>query len=158
MDHSLRPALSEDQDFLFRLYAGTRPEVSAFGWPAQQQEAFLRMQFNAQQRWYQTAYPASEHNIIMVRDVPAGRLLLSSSHDSVMLVDISLLPEYRNRGIGGALIRALVERTTAQGRVVKLQVLRNNPAQHLYQRLGFVLTGQDEIYLQMQTRPEPNQH
>jgi ribosomal protein S18 acetylase RimI-like enzyme len=151
MDHCLRPARHEDQEFLFRLYASTRPEVSGFGWPAQQQEAFLRMQFNAQLRWYQTAYPAAEHNIIMVHDLPAGRLLLSNGQDSVTLVDISVLPEYRNHGIGSALIRALVDRTTAQGQAVKLQVLRTNPAQYLYQRLGFAVTGQDEMYLQMQT-------
>ena len=151
MDHSLRTAQPEDQEFLFRLYASTRPEVSALGWTVQQQEAFLRMQFNAQQRWYQTAYPVSENNIIMVNDEPAGRMLLSSNQDSVTLVDIALLPEYRGHGLGNALIRSLIETAKAKGQAVRLQVLRTNPAQHLYQKLGFVVTGQDEMYLQMQT-------
>lgn len=149
MDYCLRPARPEDQEFLFRLYASTRPEVNALGWTAQQLEAFLRMQFNAQQRWYQTTYPASEHSIVLVNDSPAGRMLVSSGQGSVTLVDISLLPDYRNQGIGGALIRALIETAEAKGKAVVLQVLRTNPAQHLYQRLGFVLTGQDDMYLQM---------
>ena len=110
------------------------------------------MQFNAQQRWYQTAYPVSEHNIIMVNDVPAGRMLLSGNEDSVALVDIALLPDYRSQGIGSALIHTLIETAKAKERTVVLQVLRTNPAQYLYQRLGFVVTGQDEMYLQMQTR------
>jgi ribosomal protein S18 acetylase RimI-like enzyme len=152
MEHHVRPAQPEDQEFLFRLYASTRPEVSALGWTAQQQEAFLRMQFNAQQRWYQTAYPASEHNIVLVNDEAVGRMLLSSNHDSVTLVDISLLPDYRSQGIGGALIHTLVETAKGKRQAVSLQVLKTNPAQHLYQRLGFVVTGQDELYLQMQTR------
>lgn len=152
MEYGVRPAQPEDQEFLFRLYASTRPEVGALGWTAQQQEAFLRMQFNAQQRWYQTAYPVSEHNIIMVNDVPAGRMLLSGNEDSVALVDIALLPDYRSQGIGSALIHTLIETEKAKERTVVLQVLRTNPAQYLYQRLGFVVTGQDEMYLQMQTR------
>ena len=149
MDHSLRTARPEDQEFLFRLYATTRPEVSALGWAPQQLEAFLRMQFNAQQRWYQTAYPVSEHSIIVVNDAPAGRMLVSSGQDSVTLVDISLLPDYRRLGIGSTLIRALIETAAANGQAVTLQVLQTNPAQRLYQRLGFVVTGQDEMYLQM---------
>lgn len=149
MEHGVRPARPEDQEFLFRLYASTRPEVSALGWDAQQQEAFLRMQFNAQQRWYETAYPVSEHNIITVNNVPAGRMLLSRGHDSVTLVDISLLPDFRSHGIGSALIHKLIETAAAKGQAVTLQVLRTNPAQHLYLRLGFVVTGQDEMYLQM---------
>lgn len=152
MEYGVRPAQPEDQEFLFRLYASTRPEVGALGWTAQQQEAFLRMQFNAQQRWYQTAYPVSEHNIIMVNDVPAGRMLLSGNEDSVTLVDIALLPDYRSQGIGSALIHTLIETAKAKERTVVLQVLRTNPAQYLYQRLGFVVTGQNEMYLQMQTR------
>jgi len=158
MVHSLRPARPADQEFLFRLYASTRPEVSAFGWAAQQQEAFLRMQFNAQQRWYQTVYPECEHNIILTNETLVGRMLVSSNRDSVTLVDISLLPEYRNRGIGAALIHTLIETAMAEGQAVKLQVLRMNPAQHLYQRLGFVVTGQDEMYIQMEIRPNGKQN
>lgn len=151
VEHGIRPVRPEDQEFLFRLYASTRQEVSDLGWPAQQLEAFLRMQFNAQQRWYQTVYPGSEHSLIMVNDAPIGRMLVSSGDGSVTLVDISLLPDYRSQGIGNTLIRALIETAAAKGQPVTLQVLRTNPAQHLYQRLGFVVTGQDEMYLQMKT-------
>lgn len=133
------------------MYASTRPEVGALDWTAQQLEAFLRMQFNAQQRWYQITYPGSQHSIIMVNDLPAGRMLVSSGGGSVMLVDISLLPVYRSQGIGSTLIRALIETAAAKGQAVTLQVLRTNPAQRLYQRLGFCVTGQDEMYLHMKS-------
>ena len=44
----LRLATSEDESFLLSVYAGTRTEEMALAaWNAAQQDAFLRMQFNA---------------------------------------------------------------------------------------------------------------
>lgn len=151
MKHSLRPAQADDQDFLYRLYASTRPEVSEFGWPPEQQEAFLRMQFHAQQRWYQTAYPAAQHSIITAEQEPIGRVLVSRENQSATLVDISILPQYRRQGIGGTIIGELIRQSSSQGEILKLQVLRTNPAQQLYLRLGFLQTGEDAMYLQMAT-------
>jgi len=62
---SLRTYSHGDQGFLFKLYYSTRmDELAPLGWPAAQQEAFLRMQFTAQQRWYESAYGQSEHQIV----------------------------------------------------------------------------------------------
>jgi len=155
MNTKLRPSSLDDREFLFRLYASTRAdEVSAFGWPAAQQEAFLRMQFNSQHRWYETAYSKAEHQIIEEDNEPIGRLIVLRQPDATELVDISLLPQYRGQGIGGKLIRALIEQCAASGAVLRLQVLNGNPAVRLYTRLGFVRTGQDQMYTRMERRPK----
>jgi ribosomal protein S18 acetylase RimI-like enzyme len=70
------------------------------------------------------------------------------------LLDISLLPEHRGQGIGGELIRALVQQCVESGAALQLQVLNTNPAQRLYVRLGFSKTGEDRIYTQMELRPQ----
>src|SRR5512136_916675 len=102
---SLRTYRAGDQDFLFKLYSSTRVnEIAPFGWPAEQQEAFLRMQFTAQQRWYETAYARSEQEIVEQDGQPVGRLMVLREKASVLLVDISLLAEHRGHGIGGALL------------------------------------------------------
>jgi hypothetical protein len=41
--------------------------------------------------------------------------------------------------------------------MLQLQVLNTNPAQRLYSRLGFIKTGEDQIYTQMELRPEKTQ-
>ncbi|HET9181881.1 MAG TPA: GNAT family N-acetyltransferase [Candidatus Angelobacter sp.] len=152
MEHLLRPVRADDHDFLYRLYASTRPEVGEFGWPPEQQQAFLRMQFNAQQRWYQTAYPAAEHSIITAEQEPIGRVLVLRDKDSATLVDISILPEYRRRGIGSTVIRELIRQSSFHGKILRLRVLRTNVAQRLYLRLGFLPTGEDDMYLHMATQ------
>jgi ribosomal protein S18 acetylase RimI-like enzyme len=151
---SLRNFRAGDQDFLFTLYASTRRhEIAPFGWPEAQQEAFLRMQFTAQQRSYESAYAQSEHHIVEQDGQPIGRLMVLREKDSVLLVDISLLAEHRGHGIGGELLRELIQECTRAGSTLKLQVLKTNPALRLYQRLGFIRTGEDQMYIQMERRP-----
>ena len=155
MNPQLRLSRPEDREFLFRLYFSTREhEFRAFGWPPAQQEAFLRMQFNAQQQWYAASYSSAENQIIEQDDKPIGRILVQRGPDLWRLLDISLLPEHRGHGIGGELIRALIKECAASGAVLQLQVLNTNPAQRLYSRLGFVKTGEDQIYTQMELRPQ----
>src|SRR6266481_3101740 len=154
MPASLRPFNAEDQEFLFRLYASTRiREIEPFGWPAAQQEAFLRMQFGAQQRWYETMYARAEHHIVEIEGQAIGRMMVLRQANPVVLVDISLLAEYRGQGIGSKLVRALIEECRQSGAVLRLQVLKTNPALRLYQRLGFTRTGEDQMYVQMERTP-----
>jgi ribosomal protein S18 acetylase RimI-like enzyme len=154
MGASLRPVHADDREFLFKVYAGTRlAELAPFGWSPEQQEAFLRMQFNAQQRWYATAYPNSQEQIVMLGEMPIGRMIVSRQAGTATLVDISLLPEHRGSGIGGGLLRDLIEQCGKEGVVLRLQVLKSNPAARLYERLGFRQTGADDLYWQMEKLP-----
>src|SRR5262245_26377973 len=116
MDVSLRPARPDDREFLFRVYAGTRlEELAALGWNPAQQEAFLRMQFNAQQQWYATAYAKAEEQIVMLGERPIGRMIVNREPGAAMLVDIALLPEHRGHGIGGGLLRDLIAQCNQEG-------------------------------------------
>ncbi len=156
MPASLRPYRAADQDFLFRLYASTRAhEIEPFGWPAAQQEAFLRMQFSAQQRWYEAMYAQAEQHIVEIEGKSIGRMLVMRHTNPVVLVDIALLTEYRGKGIGSELLRALIQECLQSGAALRLQVLKTNPALRLYQRLGFTQTGEDQMYLQMERTPSP---
>ena len=142
---------------MFRLYASTRQEeVTAWGWNAAQQIAFLRMQFAAQQRSYTAGYPDADHCLILWLDEPVGRLIVSRTEQEIRLVDIALLPEYRNRGIGTCLVRELAKESQASRTPLRLQVLKGNKAFRLYSRLGFSISSEDELYFQMEWNPVPS--
>lgn len=145
----LRSVTAEDQPFLLQLYATTRAdELSALGWQDAQRDAFVQMQFVAQQRAY-FAYPDATFWLVLHDDAPIGRLYLQHADTTLRVIDLSLLPAYRNRGLGTALLAACF----AQDKPVQLHVDKTNPALWLYFRLGFVPMEDKGVYLRLERRP-----
>ncbi len=60
------------------------------------------------------------------------------------LANIEILPDYQGRGLGAAIIHGIIAEADAHHLPVRLQVLKINPARRLYERLGFVITGETE--------------
>ena len=150
----LRASTPDDQEFLFAVYASTREEeLSLSGWDDNQLRAFLEMQFRAQSQQYGLCYPEADSNVILFDDRPVGRLLIDRTGPDITLVDIALLPEYRNRNIGTALIQSLLDEATGAKKNVALHVLRGSVAARLYERLGFTKVDEDAVYLEMKKTP-----
>jgi len=148
---TLRNATAGDIKFLARLYFDTRrQEVATWGWSPQQQEMFLRMQFDALSKSYRSAFPNAVDHIVCLESSAVGRVLVEQEPAGMCLIDIALLEEHRNRGIGTGLLRQLLQECESQGCTLQLQVLQGNQAIRLYQRMGFVQSGADPMYVQME--------
>jgi ribosomal protein S18 acetylase RimI-like enzyme len=154
---TLREANTEDTRFLERLfYDARRREVAMWEWQPEQEDNFLRMQFDAQRRSYQAAFPDAQDSIVYLDDTMAGHVLVEKKWSEMRLIDISLLEEHRNRGLGTELLRQLQRECEIAGLTLRLQVMQGNPAIHLYQRMGFVQSCADPMYIAMEwfpTRP-----
>lgn len=151
---TLRGTTVEDEEFLSCLYVDTRRrEVEAWGWPPEQQEMFLRMQFGAQRRSYRAGFPDATDRVINLEGTPVGRILVTRKTGEIRLIDIALLEQHRNRGIGTGLLIELQQECEAEGGIMYLEVLQGNPAIRLYQRLGFTESGADAMYVQMEWKP-----
>lgn len=151
---ALRTIRAEDRDFLLRVYAGARlEELALTNWDETQKQAFLVQQFEAQHHHYQTHYPGARLDLIVLDDEPIGRLYVARWREEIRIMDIALLPEHRHRGIGGGLLRDLLEEAAATGRRLTIHVERYNPALRLYQRLGFEPVGETGVYLLLAVEP-----
>jgi GNAT superfamily N-acetyltransferase len=151
---TLRPIRSDDHAFLLGLYATTRAqELAALPWDDEQKALFVRMQFEAQHAQYQEHYAGATFDLILIGDEPAGRLYVMRAGEEIRIVDIALLPEYCNRGIGTMLLERLQSEAAAAARPLRIHVERFNPAMRLYQRLGFVPIADRGVYLFMEWRP-----
>ena len=132
-----RPIDDEDRRFLHRLYASTRAdELAAVDWTDEEKERFLDFQFGAQHDYYREQFPAARFDLVLVDGEPAGRLYVDRRDDEIRLIDIALLPEFRRRGIGGELMRRVLDEGREAGLPVQIHVEQNNPAMRLYDRLG----------------------
>jgi len=127
-----------DLAFLSRLYASTRQEeLAALPWSQADKVRFLDDQFRLQRQHYRQHYAEAGFWIIERGNVPNGRIYVFESPSEYRLMDIALLPEQRGLGVGGALVAALLRLAATGGRSVTLHVEPDNPANRLYQRLGF---------------------
>lgn len=139
----LRVALPEEEDILYSLFVSTRKsEFAILEWDEQQIEGLLRMQYDAQKAFYQQQFPNAKYEIIMYEGLGIGRLITEIQQEAIRLIDIFIIPEYRGRGICTALLREF-QHVAAELRLpIELNVLMGNPAQRLYERCGFVVTGE----------------
>lgn len=134
----VRSETEGDREFLFQLYASTRQEeIAMTGWNMSEVNDFLNMQFTLQHSQYLMRFPLALRQIILVEGKPAGRLYFHREKERITVIDISLIPEFRNRGIGGAILRKLAEEADENGLVMDLHVDWNNPIRWFYKTLGF---------------------
>ena len=158
---TLRPATADDEPFLEQVYAGTRAaELATVSWTEDEKAAFLQMQFAAQAQYYREHYPDASFDVILL-DADAGgldaeavgRLYVARWTDEIRIVDIALLPEFCNRGIGTTLLRRLQAEAQASSKPLRIHVERFNPALRLYERLGFRLVEDRGVYLFLEWKP-----
>ena len=151
MSLDLCPFLPEaDEAFWFQVYCSTREEeLAQLNWDETQRETFLSVQFAAYRQHYRTKLPDANYEVVLHDGCPAGIFIVARRQDEIRLADIALLPEYRNGGIGTALLRGLQDEAAQLGKPVTLHVRMNNRAVSFYQRLGFYEVSQDGVYYLM---------
>ena len=140
----LRPATPDDEAALYALHReAMRDYVEAtWGWNEEWQRAHF------------TVHYAPRRNAVIVRGdeaVDIGRLSLTLHWRWTFLRDIELVAAERNRGIGGAVVDAVIAMAAARSQHVELNVLACNPARRLYARRGFRVVRDDGVRLRMRT-------
>jgi GNAT superfamily N-acetyltransferase len=151
---AFRPITPADEPFLRQVYTSTRiEELAAVPWTPEQKEAFCRMQFDAQHNHYQKFYPKASYDIIEREATDVGRLYVDRTETEILIVDISLLPEFRGAGLGGRILRDLQAEAQTARKTLTIYVEKFNPARRLYDRLGFQPTKDEGVYDRMEWQP-----
>ncbi len=151
----LRPETDADLPFLMQVFASTRAdELAIVPWSEEQKRAFLIQQFTAQRKHYYAYFPDTAFDIIELHGTPIGRLYVDERETRVHVIDIVVMPGSRDGGIGTALLTAIQDHARARGKGVDIFVERINPAKSLYDRLGFKVIGEDDVYLEMDWVPD----
>ncbi len=137
--HTLRPVQGQDEALLLEIYSSSRAEEMVLvPWDAAQKQAFLQMQFSAQQKHYRAYFPDARHEMILVEGQPVGRLYVHRRETEIRILDVTLLPETRGRGIGTLILQDLMKEAAQSNKALSIHVESFNRSLGLFQRLGFV--------------------
>lgn len=150
----LRAARNDDLPFLRTLYASTREEeLAQTPWPEAMRSAFVGQQFALQHRHYVSHYNDADFLLIERDASPVGRYYLHHGIDDLLVIDISLQPEFRCAGIGSCLLTHTQAFARMHSLGVQLHVLHTNlAARRLYRRLGFIEAADEGSHLLMHWR------
>ena len=144
-DITLRVAHRDDLEFLFHvLKTSLGPYIEQTYGPWQEEER--------RARFFELTNPEA-HHIVERAGQPIGCLNVTWLPGEVKLNRVFLLPPFQSLGIGSRLVGQVVADAETAGLPVRLRVLKVNPAQRLYARLGFVVTGQTDTHLLMERAP-----
>jgi GNAT superfamily N-acetyltransferase len=92
-------------------------------------------------------------SIIEIDGELAGCLTMRPAQEGQWLEHFYLAPHHQGRGLGSAVLRAVLTPIDTQGVSVRLNVLQGSPARRLYARHGFVVEAQDPIDVYMVRPP-----
>ena len=135
---------NSDEPFLFALYSTVRAaEMTLVPWDDNQKTAFLQSQFKAQHEYYLNSYPQGSFQLIELDGERVGRLYFAELDDEIRIIDLTILPEYRSRGIGTQIISDILHKSA---KPVRIYLESFNQSIGLFKRFGFRMTNEEGFH------------
>ena len=141
MNFELRPASGDDFQFCWLLYRDVMMPLTM---------ELLEWNELGQRRVVEDSMLDPGTSIIVVEGSDAGWLQVLETPDEIYLGQLYITHQLQNQGIGSAITRQLCDKARKQGKVLTLEVMKNNRAKALYERLGLQVVGSSEFKFKMQ--------
>lgn len=145
MEWVLRSAGSADVEVIAELRALVmRPDLERLG----------RFDEHRVRQRLRDSFSALHTSVIVADGAFAGCVTVRPDGDGRWLEHFYLAPAVQGRGLGSAVLRALLQQTDVDGAPVRLIVLQGSSARRLYERHGFTVDAEDPIDVLMVRQPK----
>lgn len=155
----LRPIRPEDEPALRELRGQLDVERLGLQYWAPEDAALAQSLVKHQYAAHAAHYKRVKSNwdtkdcVIELDDQVVGRFIVRQDAKEVCLADITVHGAHRGKGIGQAVIEAVMGECVQSKRVMRLHVDLTNPALQLYARLGFRVIERHPVYCLMEWAP-----
>lgn len=142
---ALRPARPEDVEPIAEIRAAVmRPDLERLG---RYDEHRVRQRFR-------DSWSPRHTFVVTVEGSLAGSVTVRPHEEGGRVLEhFYLVPVRQGRGLGGAVLRSLLDDADAAGEPLRLVVLQGSPARRLYERHGFVRQSEDPVDVVMVRPP-----
>ncbi len=124
---SFRAAVEADLPFLFELRRATMtPHLARQGLAIDDEEHRKR-----------AAFRLDAAAIVEVDGQPVGVIKVLQDGTTWTIEQLQVSPSHQGRGLGSTVLGAVIADARASGALLRLSVLKQNPAARLYARVGF---------------------
>ncbi|HRW09978.1 MAG TPA: N-acetyltransferase [Caldilineaceae bacterium] len=153
-NYQLRSITSEDEPILWQMlyFAAHLHEEEGKSWTDAQADPALALYVTAWGRPGDLGFIAETQEAETQQKMPIGAVWVrlfrgdtkaySATDEETPELAVAVLPTHTGQGVGTALLQQLLLSGKAHFPAVALNVRADNPAFRLYQRLGFVVTGE----------------
>ena len=137
-----RQATDDDADLLYAMHMATMKDYvdQTWGWD----DAFQASVFRKN-------YVPAQIQIITLDDKDIGMISLEERYDDTFLRAIEIHPAHQGQGRATRIIHQIITDSVSKQKPVLLYVLKVNPAEKLYERLGFSVIEETETHFIMKT-------
>uniref|UniRef100_UPI003F508E19 GNAT family N-acetyltransferase n=1 Tax=Caballeronia sp. LjRoot34 TaxID=3342325 RepID=UPI003F508E19 len=129
----------QDEPFLVQLRKLTMARyLCRWGYPSDDRAHYRRIRFRFE-----------DAKIIFLDAERIGVLKATCEGPHWFIHQLQILPRFQRKGIGTAVLTSLLLEAREEAGRVSLDVLRDNPARRLYQRLGLYVESSTDLELRM---------
>ena len=118
---------------LFFLHRGeVLPEL-----PGTAKNDVLELQYQDFEELLAKENPEALNFVLLDGEHPVGRLVIEEKEGDIEILNFVMLPQCRNRGLGGDLVLAMQEAASSQKNSLSIVIFKDNPSLDLFVRKGF---------------------
>lgn len=126
MKYTIRQATNEDIDVLDRIYT-------------ENMKGYVEKVYPWNPKLFRDRFIPQDYQVIEIEDKIIGFVKVVIYDTEIYLGEIQIDSNYQKQGIGTSLIKSLIKQSEIERKKIFLKVVKGNPAERLYKRLGFTV-------------------
>lgn len=126
MEYSIRQATNKDVDVLDRIHT-------------ENMKGYVEKVYSWNPKLFRDRFIPQDYQIIEIEDRIVGFIKVVIYEREIYLGEIQIERNYQRQGIGTSLINSLIKKAQINNKKVFLKIVKGNPAEKLYKRLGFTV-------------------